>query len=181
VLTCRSAVEGGHLPGGGPAVDCRVPADWLRDLQHLPGTPWSLRLAGAPDGRHALEVYDAGVLVDVMVARTLAPRILRGARSAVWAGEHRAVAWGSLPPGGAGGQAGAGGGLRADVACAGQAGAPLQVAFRRGRVRPRLRLAEVATIAGCFWIALASGRFGHVQVTDRDTRHRAGLRTARPS
>lgn len=144
---------------------CRAPAGWPRDLEHLPGTPWSLRLAGAPDGRPALEVYDAGVLVDVMVARTLAPQALRGARSAVWAGEQRALAWGCLPD--------------RDVRNGTPAGTGLQVTFRRGRVRPRLNLPEVTTIADSFWIALADGRFGRVKVTHGGGQQRAGLRTVR--
>lgn len=104
-----------------------------------------------------MEMYDAGTLVDVMVARSLAPRILRGARSAVWAGQPRAVAWGCLPADGAG----------------------LSVTFARGHVRPRVRAIEVTGIIGYFWIALADGRFDSVAVTHLGTRERCRMRTAR--
>ncbi len=135
----------------------RTPVDSGPDLEHLPGTPWSMRPAAASGGRAALEMYDAGTLVDVMVARSLAPRILRGARSAVWAGQPRAVAWGCLPADGAG----------------------LSVTFARGHVRPRVRAIEVTGIIGYFWIALADGRFDSVAVTHLGTRERCRMRTAR--
>jgi hypothetical protein len=149
----------------------RTPVDSGPDLEHLPGTPWSMRPAAASGGRAALEMYDAGTLVDVMVARSLAPRILRGARSAVWAGQPRAVAWGCLPWDGAGLLAD-GAGLLAD-------GAGLSVTFARGHVRPRVRAIEVTSIIGYFWIALADGRFDSVAVTHLGTRERCRTRTAR--
>jgi hypothetical protein len=135
----------------------RTPVDSGPDLEHLPGTPWSMRPAAASGGRPALEMYDAGTLVDVMVARSLAPPILHGARSAVWAGQPRAVAWGCLPADGAG----------------------LSVMFARAHVRPRVRAVEVTNIIGYFWIALADGRFDSVAVTLLETRERFRMRTAR--
>jgi hypothetical protein len=132
-------------------------ASRAQDLQHLPGTPWSIREAGGSGGRTALEVYAAGTLMDVMVAQSLAPQILRGARSAVWVGQPCAVAWGCLPADGAG----------------------LSVTFSRGRVRPRLNAAEITTIAGWFWIALADGRSDSVTVTSRGIPERCQMRLAR--
>jgi hypothetical protein len=149
----------------------RTPVDSGPDLEHLPGTPWSVRPAAASGGRAALEMYDAGTLVDVMVARSLAPRILRGARSAVWAGRPRAVAWGRLPVDGAG-PSWDGSGLSAD-------GTGLSVTFARGHVRPRVRAIEVTSIMCYFWIALADGRFDSVAVTHLGMPERCRMRTAR--
>lgn len=131
--------------------------DRPHDRQHLPGTPWSIRPAAGSGARAALEIYQAGTIVDVVVAPSLAPRILRGARSAVWAGQPHAVAWGCLPA----------------------AGGSLSVAFTRGRIRPRNRAAEVTRVASWFWIALAEGRFDSVTVTHRGTRERRRVRKAR--
>jgi hypothetical protein len=143
-----------------------TPAGRGQDFQHLPGMPWSLRPATGSSGRAALEIYHAGSLLDVMVAPSLAPAILRGARCAVWAGarcavwtgEPCAVAWGCLP---------------AD-------GRDLSVTFSAGRVRPRPRAAEVISIAGWFWIALADGRLRSVTVTHGGTRERCRMRAVRP-
>jgi hypothetical protein len=129
-----------------------------QELQQLPGTPWSIRAAGGSGGRTALEMYAAGTLMDVMVARSLAPRILRGARCAAGAGPPCAVAWGSLPAG----------------------GARPSVVFSRGRARPRLIAAEVTAIAGWFWIALADGRSDRVTVTSPGIRERCRVRIVRP-
>jgi hypothetical protein len=128
------------------------------DLQQLPGTPWAIRAAGGSGGRTALEMYAAGILMDVMVAQSLAPQLLRGARSAVWAGRPCAVAWGCLPADGAG----------------------VAVAFGRGRVRPRRNAVEVMTIAGWFWIALADQHADSVTVTSRGLAERCRTRTVRP-
>jgi hypothetical protein len=163
----------------------RTPVDSGPDLEHLPGTPWSMRPAAASGGRPALEMYDAGTLVDVMVARSLAAPILRGARSAVWAGQPRAVAWGCLPADGADWSADGAGllvdgaGLPADKAGLAADGAGLSVMFARGHVRPRARAVEVTSIIGYFWIAIADGRFDSVAVTHLETRERFRMRTAR--
>lgn len=129
-----------------------------QDLLQLPGTPWAIRAAGGSGGRTALEMYAAGILMDVMVAQSLAPQILRGARSAVWAGQPCAVAWGCLP---------------ADETS-------LAVTFGRGRVRPRLSAAEVMTIADWFWMALADRRADSVTVTSHGRAERCRTRTVRP-
>lgn len=54
------------LPGNTWIVDS-APVNgsvWL----HLPGTPWSMRLANGSGGRPALEIHAGGSLIDVMVA-----------------------------------------------------------------------------------------------------------------
>jgi hypothetical protein len=127
----------------------------------LAGTPWSLRAADGPAGRPALELYDAGALMDVVVERSpalrLAPAdILRGARAGSWAGRRSAVAWGHLPPSG-------------DVT----------VSFTRGRLRRRAVPAAVARLADRFWVARADGRFDGVLVTHHVARERRRLRRAR--
>jgi hypothetical protein len=61
------------------------------------GTPWSVWLGLAVEGRLALEVYDAEALIDVVVATPVAPEILRGARRSVY-GRPSVMAWGRLPP-----------------------------------------------------------------------------------
>ncbi|MFC5910302.1 hypothetical protein [Streptacidiphilus monticola] len=58
--------------------------------------PWSVRLARGTRGRSALEVYNRGLLVDVLVDAQLARRVLRGARR----GEGTALAWGLRTPDG---------------------------------------------------------------------------------
>jgi hypothetical protein len=147
------------MPGpGGPHHAGLVNATRTQDLQQLPGTPWAIRAASGSRGRIALEVYAAGTLMDVMVAQSLAPRLLRGARSAVWAGQPCAVAWGCLPADGAG----------------------VAVTFGRGRVRPRRNAVEVTTIAGWFWIALADRRASSVTVTSCGIAERCRTRTVRP-
>ena len=108
----------------------------------LPGAPWSLRLARGTGGRAALEVYEHGTLLDVVVATPLAAELLRGARRAQCGGRYRAMAWGRL---------------LSDRAA-------VSVTFRRGRIRPALSVAEVTEIGASFWVAVADGHFGRVCV-----------------
>ena len=115
-------------------------------VRRLTGTPWSVRLGRASEGRAALEVYDAGSLIDVVVATRVAPEILRGARRA-----HRsAFAWGRLPP---------------------DSGS-LTVLFSRGRRRRDTHTAEVITVGGFCWLAVAHGVFTRVTVGHRGARRR---------
>ena len=127
------------------------------DPVRLPGTPWSVRPAAGPAGRPAAEIYAGGCLVDVMVAPTLDPLVLRGACSLTWAGQPCAVAWGLLParPG-------------------------FSVWFTRGRARCRRSAAKVTVITGSFWIAPAEGRFREVMVEHGGGRDRCRVRAARP-
>jgi hypothetical protein len=123
----------------------------------LAGTPWSVRPAGGPAGRPAVEIYAAGSMLDVMVAPALAARVLRGACSLAWAGQPWAVAWGFLPT---------------------RFG--FSVWFTRGPARSRCSAAPVSVIAGSFWIAPAEGRFRAVTVEHGGGRDRGRVRVARP-
>jgi hypothetical protein len=112
------------------------------DERYLAGTPWSIRLGRASQGQPALEVYDAEILIDVVVATPVAPEILRGARRAVCRGHPSAVAWGRLP---------------ADFA------APT-VLFTQGRRHRDGQEPELITVGGFCWLAVIHGRFNGVTV-----------------
>ena len=120
-------------------------SEWL----YLPGTPWSLHLAGASGGRPALEVYAAGSLVDVMVASSRASQLLHGACRAAVGRQPRAIAWGCLPT------------ARGELP---------SVEFIHGRVHRRAQPAEAETAVGRFWFAAADGRFSQVVVTSQGAR-----------
>ncbi len=137
---------------------CERPGAALEGAALLPCTPWSVRAARGPGARPALEIYEAGDLVGLIVATPLAPQILRGARRAVCRGPDCALAWGQLP---------------AD-------GAPLTVTFIRGRLRGRAELAEVIEVGGWCWLAVAAGRFGSVTVSHRGTCERRRIGTGFP-
>ncbi|MBB4923120.1 hypothetical protein [Kitasatospora kifunensis] len=114
--------------------------------------PWSIRLTGG-GARPALEVYEHGELIDVLVASSLSEDLLRGARrfdGGGWAdGEGRAddTGW----AGGTGGAAGfAWGRLSAD-------GSAPTVAFTGARLRRSWRPAEVVEVGDDFWLAWAPG------------------------
>jgi hypothetical protein len=119
--------------------------EWL----YLPGTPWSLRLAGGSGGRPALEVYAAGSLIDVVVPSRRASQLLHGACRAADGRQPRALAWGCLPV--------AGGELPA-------------VEFIRGHVRRQVQPAVAEGLAGWFWFADTDGRFSQVTVTRQGKR-----------
>jgi hypothetical protein len=131
--------------------------EYGHELERLPGTPWSVRPGTGPGGRAALEVYAGQTIIDVMVERSLAPLMLRGARTAAWAGRPFAIAWGRQP---------------AD-------GARVRVAFDHGRLRPRVSPVDATDFAGWCWIATAPGRFSSVTVSDGSSCLRARLRTTR--
>ncbi len=59
----------------------------------LPGLPWSVRLAGADSPRPALELYEDGILLDVVSSTPVAPQLVRGVRAA----SHAAVACSCSP------------------------------------------------------------------------------------
>ncbi|MER7669706.1 hypothetical protein ABTY61_14710 [Kitasatospora sp. NPDC096128] len=130
-----------------------VPGGALRPAPGPEGTlpagagPWSLRSVGSGRGRAALELYQHGELADVLVAARLAPQLVRGARrspSSTGRGSH-VLAWGRLP---------------AD-------GRVPSVVFTGGRRlfgTVRAAVAEVVTVAGQFWLALAEGPYDAVQV-----------------
>lgn len=110
--------------------------------QPLPGAPWSLRSARGTGGRPALEVYENGTLLDVMVATPLAAEVLRGARRARCGGRYRALAWGRLL----------------------SDGASVTVTFRRRHVRTASSAAAVTEIGTSFWVAVTDGYFNRVSV-----------------
>jgi hypothetical protein len=112
--------------------------------RHLTGTPWSVRLGRASEGRAALEVYDAGSLIDIVVATRVAPAILRGARR----GPRSAFAWGRLPS---------------------DAGS-LTVLFSPRRRCRDPHTAEVIAVGGFCWLAVAHGVFNGVTASHRGTR-----------
>jgi hypothetical protein len=118
-----------------------------------PARLWSVRLAGAGSASPALELYAAGVLIDVVSATPIAPRLLRGAR-AVTLGPC-ALAWGRQP----------------------EPGAEVVVEFSRGRLRRHARPGEVVKVAPWCWLAVADGRFTRVDVQAGP--RRARLRLAR--
>ncbi|MER5352822.1 hypothetical protein ABT093_21115 [Kitasatospora sp. NPDC002551] len=131
---------------------------------HEPGGPvgpWSVRSVpagrGRGCGRAALEVYEHGELVDVLVAARLRRGLLRGARA--WAGPgagtggrrrtRHGLAWGRLPHGGA-------------VPTVGFTGGRLL--RLPGRPAPVVAVGEVVAVAGEFWLAWAEGVFDGVLV-----------------
>ncbi|TQF05499.1 hypothetical protein E6W39_28805 [Kitasatospora acidiphila] len=95
------------------------------------GGPWSVRAVASQAGRPALEVYESGELIDVLVASSLNSEVLRGARRSRVGG----LAWGRLA---------------AD-------GSPPDVAFAQTRVRARWEQTETVVLAGGFWLAWTSG------------------------
>ena len=124
-------------PAGRTADPARLP---------VPGPPWSLRLARGSGSRPALEIYEDGTLLDVIVPSPLAPRLLRGARRSVRGGRRRSLAWGRLPADGPG----------PDGA--------VTVLFSRGRLRRGSYAALVTGIGTWFWVAVADGWFDRVSV-----------------
>ena len=104
-------------------------------------SPWSVRFGRGTRDRIALEVYNNGLLLDVLVARPLVADVLRGARRGERDGQPSVLAWGHLPVD----------------------GAPPAVAFSQKR-RPPQPAESIAT-AGTFWIALAPGTFDRVTAT----------------
>ncbi|MGF1426026.1 hypothetical protein [Kitasatospora sp. LaBMicrA B282] len=109
--------------------------------------PWSIRLATG-SGRPALEVYEHGELIDVLVASSLGGALLRGARRGTVADQPAGFAWGRLAADGA---------------------APA-VLFAGGRLRPEWRPARVMELDGGFWLAWAPGPLAGVLVRDADGR-----------
>jgi hypothetical protein len=120
-----------------------------------PAGLWSARLAGAGSASPALELYAAGVLIDVVSATPVAPQLLRGARAVTLGPVQCALAWGRQPAPGAG----------------------VMAEFSRGRLRRQARPAVVVKVAPWCWLAVAEGRFTRVDV--RAGPRRAGRRLAR--
>ncbi len=115
-------------------------------------SPWTVRVAGPQSAWPALEIYEAGILLDVMSSTRLAGSLLRGARTAESARGPCALAWGRLPAPGAL--------LRAD--------------FGLGRRRP-WSAGEVMVIGSWGWLAVAAGGFDAVIVSSGGRCARARL------
>ncbi|MFF3596296.1 hypothetical protein [Kitasatospora indigofera] len=112
--------------------------------------PWSVRDAGGDrrkGRRAALEVYEYGELLDVVVVSRLSPQLLRGARRGTRGGRDLALAWGRRPAEG-----------------------PLPVVEFTGVRRPLRRRTWVpvpaVAVSGEFWLARAEGPFRTVRVRD---------------
>ncbi len=105
--------------------------------------PWSVRLRAGR--RPAMEVYEHGELLDVVVESSLGGAGLRGARLGRTGapGEGAVVcAWGRLPP----------------------CGAPPPVRFLSGGLRRRATDAVTVRTVGRFWFASATGGFRWAQL-----------------
>jgi hypothetical protein len=127
---------------------------WL----HLPGTPWSMRLASGSGGCPALEIHAGGSLIDVVVvvASSPASQLLRGACTMTVARHPHAIAWGCLPT------------ARSELP---------SVEFIRGRIRRWAQPVEAESVAGWFWFADADGRFSQVVATSQESRESCRIRT----
>lgn len=150
----RSPAEAGLTVMPAPA---EGPGGARREPLPLPGTPWSLRTAGGRGSRPSLEVYAAGVLLDVVVASPLSAAILCGACSAGTGAGPRSLAWGRLP----------------------LDGTPVVVEFSRLGLPPRQQAAAVAEVDRWFWVAMAGGRFTTVAAAHRGGRERRRMRRVR--
>lgn len=119
--------------------------------------PWTYRVAGPRSSWPAVEVYEAGSLLDVVSSTMLSAQVLRGARSVRVAGRRRVLAWGRLPL---------------------TAGLPA-VEFSRSRRRaPGQPVTPVSVTAWC-WLAVADGRYDTVTVSAGGTAIRRRLREGR--
>ncbi|MFD9126095.1 hypothetical protein [Kitasatospora sp. NPDC059571] len=94
--------------------------------------PWSVRCASGRRGRAALEIYEDGELLDVMVSTALGDGLLRGARRcAVGSAGTDAFAWGRLP----------------------SDGTVPPVVFTAGWLTRRSHAARAVPVLGRFWLA----------------------------
>lgn len=108
-----------------------------------PWWPWSYRVAGARSSWPAVEVYEAGSLLDVVSSTRLVADVVRGARSVRIAGRQRVFAWGRLPL---------------------TTGVPV-VELSRGRLRASRQLALAVSVTSWCWLACAEGRYDAVTVS----------------
>jgi len=139
-----------------PERDC----SWQQDAGPalvLPGRPWAVRLAGPDSAFPALEVYQAGVLLDVVSSTQLAAPLLRGARASDERAGPCALAWGRLPV----------------------TGASPAVEFTLGRRRSYSQPGIVIKLTFWCWLAVADGRFDRVAVRCGDLCARAKIHGAK--
>jgi hypothetical protein len=123
----------------------------------LPGRPWAVRLAGGHSASPALEIYSAGVLLDVVSSTRLDAPLLRGTRAADGGEGPCALAWGRLP----------------------MSGATPDVEFSRGRLRPARKRGTVLEATSWCWLAVVDGPFDQVAVWADDRCVRAKIRWGR--
>jgi hypothetical protein len=134
------------------------PACGEQDGCELPAAPWSVRISRANAARPAMEVYAEGTLLGVVVVTPLSPGLLFGARRTVWAGQHRAIAWGRII------------GSRSGIA----------VRFSPGRLGRGGHAAEVIGVTEWFWVALADGHFAAVTATYQEITEQRRVPPVRP-
>ncbi|WP_329583830.1 hypothetical protein OG500_26355 [Kitasatospora sp. NBC_01250] len=123
--------------------------------------PWSIRLADG-GARPALEVYEHGELIDVLVASSLSEHLLRGARHLDGSGVLDES--GGLEVAGPGDGTVAGfawGRVDAD-------GSAPEVDFAGARLRRTWRPAEVVVVGGAFWLGWAPGPLVDVRARRAD-------------
>jgi hypothetical protein len=141
-----------------PDWDCAWRQDQPGPALVLPGRPWAVRLAGGHSPCPALEVYAAGVLLDVVSSTRLDAPLLRGTRVVDGGAGPCALAWGRLP----------------------MSGATPVVDFSRGRRWPNPRPAAVLKLTSWCWLAVADGHFSRVSVWSADRSVQAKIRPGRP-
>jgi hypothetical protein len=124
----------------------------------VPGQPWAVRLAGRRSAWPALEVYQAGALLDVVSSTRLAAALLRGARAAEGEAGPCVLAWGRMPV----------------------SGASPEVEFTLGRRGPHSWPGTVLRPTSWCWLAVADGRFDRVAVQSGDSSVTARIRQRRP-
>jgi len=124
----------------------------------VPGRPWAVRVAGSHSACPAVEVYQAGALLDVVSSTRLAPTLLRGARAADGGAGPCVLAWGRMPV----------------------TGASPEVEFTLGRRGPYSWPGTVLRLTSWCWLAVADGRFDRVAVQSGDSRFIARIRQGRP-
>ncbi|MFZ0047396.1 MAG: hypothetical protein WAL16_16270 [Streptosporangiaceae bacterium] len=141
-----------------PAPGFERPAETVGEAL-VPGLfPWTIRLAGPQSAWPALEVYEAGTLLDVISSTRLLVSLLRGARAGDGTAGPCALAWGRLIAPDAG----------------------LSAEFSRGRLRPTTQAGAVTRMGGWCWLAVADGTFDSVTVRSGGRTICGRLRRRRP-
>jgi hypothetical protein len=140
-----------------PVRDCAWQHDPSGLALVLPGRPWAVRLAGGQSASPALEIYSAGVLLDVVSSTRLDAPLLRGAQAAHGEAGPCALSWGRLPMSG---------------------GRP-EVEFSLRRLLRTRQAGTVLKVTSWCWLAVADGRFGRVAVWSADRCVRARIRPGR--
>jgi hypothetical protein len=141
-----------------PAERDRVAERDAEPVLVVPGRPWVVRLAGRHSVWPAVEVYQAGALLDVVSSTRLAPALLHGARAAEGGAGPCVMAWGRMPV----------------------TGDSPEVEFTLGRRRPYSWPGTVLRPTSWCWLAVADGRFDRVAVRSADGCFIARIRQGRP-